>query len=114
MSPTNACAQSALSRFRRPPRPRPQLMVWVPILIGIAFAVQKAVQGTIKFDTITNIVLSLVLIVMPITWCDTAPCGRLFYSRRFLHRRHWRCLADAGADRVQVCVPLQPALGSLL
>jgi hypothetical protein len=44
------------------------LQIWGPIVFGVGAAIYKAATGTITFDTLVDIILSLVLIVMPITW----------------------------------------------
>jgi hypothetical protein len=44
------------------------LQIWGPIVFGVGAAIYKAATGTITFDNLVNIILSLVLIVMPITW----------------------------------------------
>ncbi|KAG2492511.1 hypothetical protein HYH03_009176 [Edaphochlamys debaryana] len=43
-------------------------MIWIPILVGLGLAVWKMYKGTIQFDNPKDALLSLVLIVMPITW----------------------------------------------
>ncbi|GLC44868.1 hypothetical protein PLESTM_001656100 [Pleodorina starrii] len=43
-------------------------MVWVPIVVGCGMAIWKAMNGTIDFTNLINAALSIVLIVMPITW----------------------------------------------
>ncbi len=47
------------------------MQVWGPILVGVGMAIWKATTGTLAFDNIINIMLSLVLVVMPLTWYDT-------------------------------------------
>ncbi|KXZ53848.1 hypothetical protein GPECTOR_6g766 [Gonium pectorale] len=44
------------------------VMIWGPILFGCGCAVWKAIQGTISFSNLTDALLSIVLIVMPLSW----------------------------------------------
>ncbi len=39
-----------------------------PIIFGVGAATYKAASGTLRFDGMMNVLLSLVLIVMPLTW----------------------------------------------
>lgn len=51
------------------PSPLPtQLLIWGPIAFGLGAALFRAATGTVNFSTTTNTVLSVVLIVMPVTW----------------------------------------------
>lgn len=45
-----------------------QVFIWGPILFGCGAAVYKVAQGTVDFSNLTNAILSIVLIVMPLTW----------------------------------------------
>lgn len=47
-------------------RPAPQ--IWGPIVVGVGMAIWRLASGKLVFDSAMNILLSLVLIVMPLTW----------------------------------------------
>ncbi|GLI71454.1 hypothetical protein VaNZ11_016674 [Volvox africanus] len=66
------------------------LMVWVPIIVGCGMAVWKAINGTIDFSNLINAALSIVLIVMPITWGVRAYFA--IKEKQRLHQAHLNAL----------------------